>query len=103
MALFFKLGIEISAYEFRGKQKIVYNGKNFLSGSGDQTEYTGQVFNHYTTPQIPIESFKFNFTSFLAADLLGPCVCVERGLSTRVGKAWMSNKQTHTQESSCGI
>jgi hypothetical protein len=40
-----------------------------------------------------------------AADLLGPCVCVERGLSTRVGKAWMSDKQTdtHTQESSCGI
>jgi hypothetical protein len=38
-----------------------------------------------------------------AADLLGPCVCVERGLSSRVGKAWMSDKQTHTQESSCGI
>jgi hypothetical protein len=38
-----------------------------------------------------------------AADLLGPCVCVERGLSMRVGKAWMSGKQTHTQESSCGI
>jgi hypothetical protein len=38
-----------------------------------------------------------------AVDSLGPCVCVERGLSTRVGKAWMSDKQTHTQESSCGI
>ena len=32
------------------------------------------------------------------ADSLGPCVCVERGLSTRVGKAWMSDKQTHTGE-----
>ena len=38
-----------------------------------------------------------------AADLLGPCVCVERGLSTRVGKAWMNDRQTHTQESLCGI
>jgi hypothetical protein len=38
-----------------------------------------------------------------AADLLGPCVCVERGLSTRVGKAWMDDRQTHTQESLCGI
>jgi hypothetical protein len=39
----------------------------------------------------------------IAADLLGPCVCVERGLSTRVGKAWMNDRQTHTQESLCGI
>jgi hypothetical protein len=38
-----------------------------------------------------------------AADLLGPCVCVERGLSTRVGKAWMNERQTHTQESLFGI
>ena len=33
-----------------------------------------------------------------AADPLGPCVCVERGLSTRVGKAWMNDRQTHTGE-----
>ena len=38
-----------------------------------------------------------------AADLLGPCVCVERGLSMRVGKVWMNDRQTHTQESLCGI
>jgi hypothetical protein len=38
-----------------------------------------------------------------AADLLGPCVCVERGLSTWVGKAWMNDRQTHRQESLCGI
>jgi hypothetical protein len=39
----------------------------------------------------------------IAADLFGPCVCVERGLSTRVGKVWMDDRQTHTQESLCGI
>lgn len=39
----------------------------------------------------------------LTQKLLGPCVCVERGLSTRVGKAWMNDRQTHTQESLCGI
>jgi hypothetical protein len=33
-----------------------------------------------------------------AIDLLGPCVCVEQGLSMRVGKVWMSDKQTHTGE-----
>ena len=33
-----------------------------------------------------------------AADLLGPYVCVERGLSTRVGKAWMDDRQTHAGE-----
>jgi hypothetical protein len=39
--------------------------------------------------------------SLSAADLLGPCVWVERGLSTRVGKAWMSDKQTHTHRRVC--
>jgi hypothetical protein len=43
------------------------------------------------------------FFFLLATDLLGSCVCVERGLSTRVGKAWMNDRQTHTQESLCGI
>jgi hypothetical protein len=33
-----------------------------------------------------------------ATDPLGPCVCLERGLSTRVGKVWMNDRQTHTGE-----
>jgi hypothetical protein len=35
-----------------------------------------------------------------AADLLGPYVCVERGLSTRVGKAWMMTDR-HTRRRVC--
>ena len=51
----------------------------------------------------PKDSLLLQFTCGLAADLLGPCVCVERGFSTLVGKAWMNDRQTHTQESLCEI
>ncbi|EDL36641.1 mCG1041629 [Mus musculus] len=35
---------------------------------------------------------KSNKWRYSATDPLGPCVCVEQGLSTWVGKAWMNDK-----------
>ena len=49
-------------------------------------------------PLSPVFTVSGCYKHSFVADLLGPCVCVERGLSTRVGKAWMDDRQTHAGE-----